>query len=134
MNSPLFWHQGDAGAIRDRRPLGVLAGQQAIGQRVVGEQRQAELIEQPKDFPLGLAPEQRVVVLHAGKPWSKGEVRQLSQLLDGDVRASKCAHLSLRHELAHGAERVSEWDARVGSMELVEVDPVRAEPVQAALA
>src|SRR5690606_7868221 len=50
------------------------------------------------------------------------------------VGAADVAHLAGADQIVHGAQRFLQWRERIGPMELVEVDEVGAEPLEALLA
>ncbi len=115
--------------------LRVLAGQQSVREGKVGKERQAQPIARRQDVDFRLAVQQAVLVLNADESSRAGLHGSFggSQLLRGEVRAADFADLAGLHEIIEGAERVGNRHARVGRVELIEIDPIGAEALEAAL-
>src|SRR5437588_10797973 len=69
-----------------------------------------------------------VAVLHRD---DGNDFARLVELLHGDVREPDMAHLALALESGERADLVLEGQLRVGRMQLVEVDPLELEALQA---
>jgi hypothetical protein len=114
----------------------VLAGQQSAAEGVVDD------VEQP-----GVRAELGVLLLHAagqqvverlgehrgGAAGLGGHAAQLGDLPGGEVGDAQRADGPVRHELADRGEGLGEGDRAVGLVQVVDVEPVDAEPGEAAL-
>ena len=115
----------------------VLARQQAAGQRAPDQQPEALVDRGRDDLVLGLARLQRVVDLVGDERLvvvDAGDAERLGHLPARVVRAADVADLAVPHERVERAQRLLERRLAVPLVDLVEVDPVRAEPAQAVLA
>src|SRR6516164_7234629 len=119
--------EGEARALRRRVGAGVLTGQQAAGDRVVGDDPDALLAAVRQHLPLDLPEEQvvaRLDAVQAGQPQRLGPADGAHQLIGEEVRAAEVADLPLVHEVVEGAERLVDGRRRVVAVQLVEVDVV----------
>ena len=113
----------------------VLAGQQAVGQREVGDQAHAEVRQRRDQLRLGgrlrastgSAPRRT----GAGPPSPPSSARRRSAR--PQVRAADVPDLALGDQLGQRREGLLDRRHRVGLVQLVEVDVVGAEPAQARL-
>src|SRR5579884_1098308 len=124
----------ETGSFRKRLPFPILARQQTIGEREVGQERYTLTLTLGEDSVLRLAMQQTIVVLHADK--SRTALRRFfcfTQLLDREVRAADLAHLTGLNELIERAERVCNGHSRVRRMKLIEVNAVGSETAQTIL-
>ena len=114
----------------------VLAGEQAVGQREVGDQAHPDVLQRGDQLLLGGPVVQRVLVLRgderAQSLGARGPVR-VHHLPGREVRAADVPDLALGHELGQRLERLRDRGDQVGLVKLVEVDVVGAEPAQAGL-
>jgi hypothetical protein len=72
-----------------------------------------------------------VAVLHGDDRRDSASLRELARI---HVREADVPDLPLPLELGESADRLLDRDARIDRVQLVEVDPVDAQPVQARLA
>src|SRR5215831_8930288 len=128
--------EGEARALRGRVGAGVLAGQQAAGDRVVGDDADALLAAVREHFPLDLAEEQvvpRLYAVEAGQPQRLGPADGSHELIDEEVRAADVADLPLVDQVVEGAEGLIDRRLEVVPVELVEVDVVGLQAPQGGL-
>src|SRR4029079_1461775 len=83
----------------------------------------------------GLALKEAVLVLHADKPRRARLTRRLSlaQLIDRKIRAPDLSDFSLLHESVERAKGVGNGNRFVGSMQLIQIDVIRTESLEAVL-
>src|SRR5215216_4148708 len=88
-----------------------------------------------KNVLLWGAVQKAVLVLHAREPRCATARRllRLAQLVGREIRAADLAHLAGPNQLVEGAERLTDRHVRVGGVQLVEVDAVRAQAPEAVL-
>ncbi len=72
-------------------------------------------------------------VVKGWKPFFAAAARERAILRAGQIGAADLPHLAVAHELVHGAERVLDRRRGIGAVELIEVDIVGAEALQARL-
>ena len=117
--------------------LAPAARQPAAGQRAVGHD--AHAVPQARGQHVGLdgADEDRVRRLLGDEPLqAAGRARPTAPPRSGcagNVERADVADLALVHEVGERAERLLDVGARIGAVDLVEVDPVGAEPPQPVL-
>ena len=128
--------QGEARVRGGRRVGGVLAGQEAAGQRVVGDHADVLLAAQRKQFVLDLAEQHVVARLHAleaGRPQLVALPQGEGQAPRLEVGAADVPHLPLVDEVVQRAQRFVDRGARVGRVHLVEIDVVGLQAPQTRL-
>src|SRR5215217_4819515 len=122
--------------LRDVRVLAVLAGEPAAGQRAPGDHAHAVAAARGQDVGLDGAGEQRVGRLLAHEALAAallGDPLGLDDLAGRERRRPDVANLPLAHQVGQRAERFVDIRVFLGAVDLVQVDPVRAQPAQAVL-
>ena len=121
-------------AARDRRLAALdLAGEQAVGQRVVRQHTQPEVPGRGHQFRFGRPLQQRPLVLRgderlgAGLP---GQMRGVGGLPAGQVRVTEVAHLALGDQLTQRVQRLLDRGLRVRGVQLVQVQVVGAQAAE----
>ena len=112
---------------------GVLAGQHAAGDRVVGDDADAVLRAERQQLPLDLAEQQVVAGLHgveAGQPEGLAAADGPRHLIGQEVRAAGVADLALAHQVVQRAQGLVDRRVRVVAVQLVQVDVVGLQPAQ----
>src|SRR5438105_9588713 len=123
-------------ARRRRLAFAVLAGQPATGKRAERGEAEPVLLAERKDLGLGAPLEQRVRVLH---PFEAAEAaagaghERLGQPRAVDVARPDGPHLALADQLLEGLETALDRRVRVRLVRQVHVDPLDAEPGEAAV-
>src|SRR5262249_5662932 len=116
---------------RQRCAALVLAGQQAAGEREVGQYPQSECLGRRNERALDVAHEQAVSALtghYPGKPVPTRRGLRFDDLLRRQIRAAEEAHLALPHQIIERAQGLLDRGLRVRAMQLVKVDPIGAQP------
>ena len=111
-----------------------LSREETAGQRTPDEQTEPLILEQRNHLAFQLAAGQRVKRLRAPKPFESLFARnrkRLHQLPRREIRAADVANLAGVHQIVEGAKRILEVRERIEPMDLIEVDVVGAEPLQA---
>ena len=110
------------------------AGEKSAGKRAPDQEPEPLILDQRNRLALELASSQRIVRLRAPEALEMLLPRhrqRLHQLPGGQIRAADVAHLAGAHEIVERAQRVFDVRQRVGAVNLIEVDVVGAEPLQA---
>ena len=122
---------------RRRRAVGGPAARQpAARERAVGEDAHAVALRGRQDVELDLAHEHRVRRLLGAEPLQAALARgplRLDDLPGRERRRADGADLALLDEVGERAERLLDVGVGVGAVDLVEVDPVGAEPAERVL-
>jgi large subunit ribosomal protein L32 len=103
------------------------AGEEAAAERAVRDEPDAELAQRVEDLALGIASPQRILRLQRGD--GMNGVRA-TDCLRGCLREAEVAHLAGGDELCHRTDGLLDGRLRVDTVLVVEVDVVRAEPLQ----
>src|SRR4051812_14372559 len=122
--------------LRQVLALAVVARQPAAGQRAPRDHAHAIAQAGGQHVVLDAAREQRVGRLLAYEALAAaplGDPLGLDDLARGEGGRADVADLALAHEVGEGAERLVDVGVLFGAVDLVEVDPVGAEPPQAVL-
>ena len=115
----------------------VFAGQQAAGQRAPADQPEALVGARRQYLALDVAADQVVQVLTAAEPLEPLTLRHgvgFDQLPGVEVAAPDVADPPLAHEVVQGPHRLLNRGVRVGPVDLVQVDVVGPEPLEAGVA
>src|SRR5262249_48257673 len=121
---------------RQRRILAVLAGEQAVGQRREGDVAHGVPAHRRDGLALVAARDETVLVLagdEAVEPCSRGGAPRSVDLRGAAVGAAREADLAVAPEILERTQRLLDRRLRVRIVELVEVDPVGPEALQARL-
>ena len=124
------------GARRRRLAAVVLAGQQAVLEREVRQQPDAERLARRHHLVLDGPVEQRVAVLRRHEPLQPRRPRRpvgVGDLPGGEVRGADVAHLARAYQVGERRQRLLDRRHVVGHVQLVQVDVVGPQPAQAAL-
>jgi len=127
----------ESGSLGELGVPAVLAGEQARGQRVVGDHREVAAFARRHDLVLDPALEQVPLDLGGHEPGQAALGRGLDGVVDlrgGTVGARDVAHLARPDQLVERAEGVLYRHGRVRGVLVVQVDVVDAEPAQAGVA
>ena len=114
----------------------VFAGQHAAGQRAVGHNADAMVAAGFQHFHLGLPVEQVVIGLADHRPGHIHLPRQMHQLGDAptpEIRNTPVADLAVAQQRLNGPQRLLEVHAIEVAVQVVDVDMVGIEPLQAGL-
>ena len=114
-----------------RRNIGDIASQKTAPERAVGDKAGAEFRAERQNFGLDVAGPQRILDLHSAE-WVRGMCSsdgRRTRLTDAGM-----ANFALADELAHRAHGVFDRHGRIDTVDVVEVDKIGFEPLQAALA
>ncbi len=110
-----------------------LAGEQAVLQGEVRQEAESEVTHGRQHLSLCAAREEVVLVLRRDEPrrpeLARDELR-LGDLPPAEVRVADVAHLARAHEFVEGGDRLVDRRLGIGSVELVEIDPVGLQPAQ----
>ena len=120
----------------DLPALAVAARQPAAGQRAVGQDAHAVAQAGREDVVLDRAGQDRVRRLLRAEALAASALGcplRLDDLRRGDRRGAEGADLARVDEVGERAERLVDVGARIEAVDLVEVDPVGAQPAQRAL-
>ncbi len=113
-----------------------LARQQAAGQRAPHHQAQALVDQQGRHLPLQAPPRHGVVglkALEALEPLHVADPQRTCELPGCQVAGADGAHRTLAHQVVEGAKGGLQRRERVETVDLVEVQVVGLEPLQAAV-
>ena len=107
-----------------------LAGEEAVAERGVGDESDAQLAQQRQQLGLGVAGPQRVLGLQRGDPVDRvgAADRVRAGLGQADVQ-----DLALGDQLGQRADGLLDGRVRVDPVLVVEIDVIGAEPLQGAL-
>src|SRR5262245_15214247 len=123
---------GVAAVARDQVvALGEDAAEESTAKRGIGHEPDLELIERRQDLGLDVAGPERILGLQRAQRMHR--VGAADRLGTGLAEA-EVAHLALLDETRHGADRVLDRNVGIDAMDVIEVDRVDAEPLEACLA
>src|SRR5687767_4477347 len=127
--------RGDSASPWRRISPSVFAGEKTAREREIRKKRDTGCGAFLKDTVLGIAAEQTVLVLHRNKTGASWSDRMfgLTKLIDGEVRTADLPNLSGFYKRIECAECVGNRDRRIGCVELVEVDVICLEALEAVL-
>ena len=128
--------RGSAAFAIARRARAVFAGQQPARHRRPDHQAELFLVEQWHDLAFQVAAGDRVVGLHrleAGKALAVGYAQRLGDAPGLPVGNADIAHLAAGDEVVERPQRLVDRRHRVGAVQLVEIDMIGLQPLQAAI-
>src|SRR5271166_4697843 len=127
---------GQPRTFRQRDVAPVLAGQQTACQREERQQPQPKLAHRRHQLGFWFAKHQRIFVLTRNERIQPAGLRRplrLHHLPGGEVGTADVTHIAMPHEIVERAQRLLDRRARIRRVDLIQIDPVGAQPAQAVL-
>ena len=125
--------RGDPAALGCVLAAPVLAGEHPAGQREERQQPDTVVLQRRHEIVLDVALQPVVLVLRADEPLEVTRARgpfRLGDLPPGEVGRTEVAHLARAHEIVQRGQGLLDRRELVRPVQLVEVDPVGAQPAQ----
>ena len=125
---------GAAGSFGSAAVRGKLATEQAPGQWAPDHQAKLLVLQQGQHFALQIPPGNRVIGLHTLKARPViplGDRQRLHDLPGRHIAQPDVAHLAGSHHVVEGGQHIFQWCQRVKAVQLVQVDVIELQALQA---